>query len=136
VAKWLKLVGKADWPVSEHWVMERSDLLREVRFGERHPPTPIARGDHLVYHAVGHRRLIAVVEVLSDEPRYDASVEWERQWPLVLDIRVTLKVGRVSRGPMTSSLGLTEDFSHQSFLPLKTDEYDAAVRLLRAAGAR
>jgi hypothetical protein len=67
VGSWLKLVGTSDWPVSEHWVMERPDLLREVRFGEAHPPAPIRRGDHLLYHAVGARRLIAVVEVESDE---------------------------------------------------------------------
>lgn len=131
----MKLVGTADWPVSEHWVMERSDLLKEIRFGESHPPTPIRAGDHLVYHAVGHRRIIAVAEVKSDEPRYDATVDWERRWPLVLDIRLVLRVGRVSRGPLTSSLGLTESFAHQSFLPLKPTQYDEAVRLLRAAGA-
>jgi hypothetical protein len=85
--------------------MERSDLLKEIRFGERHPPTPIRRGDHLVYHAVGDRRLIAVVEVVSDEPRHDATVEWEKQWPLVLDVRPVHKVGRVSQGPLTSTLG-------------------------------
>ena len=116
--------------------MERSDLLREVRFGERHPPTPIRRGDHLVYHAVGHRRLIAVVEVVSDDARYDVALEWERQWPLVLDIRVVLKIGRVSRGPLTSTLGLSDDFAHQSFLPLSAANYDRAVQALRGAGAR
>lgn len=136
MAAWLKLVGKADWPVSEHWVMERSDLLREVRFGERHPPTPIARGDHLVYHAVGARKLIAIVDVRSDEPRYDARVEWEKQWPLVLDVAVVLKVGRVSTGPPTSALGLTDHFAHQSFLPLTPGQYDTALDLLKQAGAR
>jgi hypothetical protein len=136
MASWLKLVGKADWPVEEHWVMKRSDLLKQVRFGERHPPTPIRLGDHLVYHAVGQRRLIGVVEVLSHEARHDASVEWERQWPWVLDVAVLMKVGRVSQGPATSQLGLTDDFSHQSFLPLTPAQYEDAVRALRAAGAR
>jgi hypothetical protein len=136
MAHWLKLVGKVDWQVSEHWVMERSDLLKEIRFGDRHPPTPIRRGDHLVYHAVGHQRLIAVVEVLSDEARHDATVEWEKQWPLVLDVRPVLKIGRISQGPSTSSLGLRDDFAHQSFLPLTESQYENALRLLRAAGAR
>jgi hypothetical protein len=122
--------------MSEHWVMERSDLLKEVRFGERHPPTPIKQGDHLVYHAVGDRKLIAVVEVRSDEPRYDASLEWERQWPFVLDVAVVLKIGRVSLGPPTSVLGMTDDFAHQSFLRLGSAQYQTAVRALRAAGAR
>jgi hypothetical protein len=136
VAAWLKLVGKADWPVSEHWVMERSDLLKEIRFGERHPPTPIRRGDRLVYYAVGSQRLIAVVEVLSEKARHDATVEWERQWPIVLDIRPILKVGRVSQGPATSVLGVAEDLAHQSFVPLKSAQFDLAVEALRAAGAR
>jgi hypothetical protein len=136
VAAWLKLVGKSDWPVSEHWVMDRSDLLKEIRFSERHAPTPISQGDHLVYHAVGARRLIAVVEVRAEQPRYDATVEWERQWPLVLDVAVVLKVGRVSVGPPTDALGLAAEFAHESFLPLTPAQYDKAVDLLKAAGAR
>ena len=136
MASWLKLVGKADWQVSEHWVMERSDLLREIRFSERNAPTPIQRRDHLVYHAVGHQRLIAVVVVVSEQARYDATLEWEKQWPLVLDVQPVLKVGRVSQGPLTSTLGLRQDLAHQSFLPLRQPEYERAVEALRAAGAR
>lgn len=35
--------GRLEGP--EHWVLERSDLLKEIRFGERHPPDPIRSGD-------------------------------------------------------------------------------------------
>jgi hypothetical protein len=127
VKSWLKLVGKADWRVPEHWATERSDLLSEVRFGERHPPTPIAKDDHLVYHASGDRRLIAIVEVTSDEPRHDVSKEWEQQWPIVLDIRPVMRVGRVSRGPSTDVLQLSDDLMHESFVPLNPTQYRAAV---------
>jgi hypothetical protein len=136
MASWLKLVGTIDWPVREHWVMERSDLLEKIRFGDAHPPIPIRRGDQLVYHAVLHRRLIGIVEVRSDEPRYEPEPDWERRWPWVLDVVPILKVGRVSQGPSTSLLDLTDDFAHQSFLPLTTNQYDRAVRLLRVVGAR
>lgn len=133
---WLKLVGKSDWKVPEHWVLERSDLLREIRFGERHPPDRIALGDHLVYHAVGDGRLIAVMRVTSAEARYDATKEWEKQWPLVLDVKPVLRVGRVSKGAPTSILQLKSDLRHQSFVPLTDVQYEAAVAALRASGAR
>lgn len=136
MAYWLKLVGKSDWPVTEHWVQERSDLLKEIRFGDRHRPTPISAGDHLVYHAVGDRRLIAVVEVRSSEARYDDALEWERQWPWVLDVRPVVKVGRVSQGPPSSVVSLTESLAHQSFARLSQQQYDAALRALKEAGAR
>lgn len=128
--------ARADWKVPEHWVHERSDLLREIRFGERHPPDSISLGDHLVYHAVGDGRLIAIMTVTSSEARYDAAREWEKQWPLVLDVKPTLRVGRVSTGPPTSVLGLNDDLRHQSFVPLTDTQYDAAVAALRGSGAR
>jgi hypothetical protein len=115
--------------------MARSDLLTQVRFSEVHAPTPISRGDHLVYHAVGDRRIIAAVEVQSEVARYDATREWERQWPLVLDVRPLLKVGRVSQSPPTDVVGVKDDFAHQSFLPLTPVHYEAALDALRAAGA-
>jgi hypothetical protein len=121
LAHWLKLVGEADWK-PEHWVLKRSDLLREIRFGERHPPNPIRLGDHLIYHAVGDARLIAVMKVISSEARYDAAREWEKQWPLVLDVKPVLRVGRVSRGPPTSILRLKDDLRHQSFVPLTNSQ--------------
>jgi hypothetical protein len=132
---WLKLVGAADWLVPEHWVHERSDLLTEVRFGKRHPPDGISLGDHLVYHAVVDRRLIAVVEVLSADPRYDIAKEWEKRWPFVLDIRPLLKVGRVSEGPSTDILNLADSLFHESFLRLKPETYAVALKALKASGA-
>ena len=136
MAHWLKLVGKADWKVPEHWVLERSDLLKEIRFGERHPPDPIRSGDQLVYHAVGSGQLIAVMTVASPEVRYDAAQKWERQWPLVLEVKPMLRVGRVSQGPPTSVLRLKDDLRHQSFLPLTNARYETAVAALRDCGAR
>lgn len=85
---WLKLIGTSERNAPEAWVIERKDLLRESRFSERNPPDPISRGDRLVYHAVGWQRLIAIVEVLDDEPTRDpAPSEWEKQWPLILRVR-------------------------------------------------
>ena len=82
---WLKLIGASDFIVPDNWAFERPDLLKIVRFGEAHPPTPIGRGDHLVFHAVGHQRIVAVVEVLDAEAKLDpAPKEWEKRWPLML----------------------------------------------------
>ena len=133
---WLKLVGTSDWQLSETWAMERDDLVREVRFGELHPPDPISRGDRLVYHAVGTQRIVAVVEVLDDEPTRDSHpVEWEKKWPLILRVRPLLRVSRVSKGPLTSSLGALPDRTHQGFVPLTDAQLGMAEDLLRGVGA-
>jgi hypothetical protein len=128
---WLKLIGASDFIVSENWAFERPDLLTIVRFGDAHPPTPIARGDHLVFHAVGHQRLVAVVEVLDDEARLDpAPKEWEKRWPLMLRVKPLLKVRKVSKAPPTAALGALPDLAHQSFLPLTLPQLDLATKLI------
>jgi hypothetical protein len=133
---WLKLVGTSDWQLEDPWVAQRRDLLREVRFGELHPPDPISRGDRLVYHAVGKQRFIAVMEVRDDEPVRDPQpVEWEKRWPLILHVRPLLRVSRVSDGPLTSSLGELPDRTHQGFVPLADAQLSLAERLLREHGA-
>lgn len=132
---WLKLVGAADWPVPEHWVAQRSDLLHEVRFGRTHPPEAIALGDHLVYHAVGDRRLIAIVEVTDAEAR-DLPRTGEERWPLVRAVRPVMKIGRVSQAPSTDILNLPDDLRNQSFVKLGRPQYEQASAALRAAGAR
>lgn len=79
--------------------------------------------------------IIAIVEVTSSEARYDASKEWERQSPLVLDVKPLLKAGRVSRAPSTSSLGLDENLAHESYVPLTNQQYEMAAEALRRAVA-
>jgi hypothetical protein len=131
---WLKLVGASDMHLPEHWAMDLPFLLREVRFGTTSPPDPISRGDVLVYHAVGHQRLLAVVEVLDDEPTLDpAPLEWEKRWPLILRVRTIVKVGRVSKGPASISLGPLPDLAHKSFVPLTPAQLTKARSLLDAA---
>jgi hypothetical protein len=132
---WLKLVGTADWKLPELWAIERRDLLREARFSELHPPDPSSRGDHLVYHAVGYQRIVAVVEVLDDEPSLDPHPsEWEKKWPLILRVQPLLRISRVSAGPLSSSLGELPDRSHQGFVPLTEAQLRLAEAQLQGAG--
>lgn len=136
VRGWLKLVGASDFVLSENWALDRPDLLKIVRFGEVHPPTPIFRRDRLVFHAVGHHRLVAVVEVLDDEATLDpAPKEWEKRWPLMLRIKPLVKVRKVSTGPLTSALGALPDLAHQSYLPLTSAQLKRATDLLEQAAA-
>jgi hypothetical protein len=136
VRGWLKLIGATDFIVPDNWAFERPDLLKIVRFGETHPPTPISRGDHLVFHAVGHQRLVAVVEVLDDEAQLDpAPQEWEKRWPLMLGVKALVKVRKVSQAPPTASLGPLPDLAHQSFLPLTPAQLEAATKLITKAGS-
>jgi hypothetical protein len=133
---WLKLVGTVDRQLPPAWGIERKDLLHEVRFSELHPPDPISRGDRLVYHAVGHQRIVAIVEALDDEASRDAHPsEWEKQWPLILRVQPLLRISRVSAAPVTSSLGELPDLTHQGFVPLTDSQLQSAERLLCDAGA-
>lgn len=133
---WLKLIGATDFIVPENWAFERPDLLKVVRFGETHPPAPIGHGDRLVFHAVGHQRIVALVEVLDDEARLDrAPQDWEKRWPLMLRVRALTKVRKVSQGPPTAALGTLPDLAHQSFLPLTAGQLATATRLLEQAAA-
>lgn len=136
MGSWLKLVGTTEMPMEEHWVQKRSDLLREVRFSELHPPDHIGDDDRLVYHAVGDARMIALVKP-AGKPRRDPSPPpWEAQWPIVLPVRVLLKVGRVSQGPATNLLTGLPDLKHQGLVALTPDQLAQAEQLLRDAGAR
>jgi hypothetical protein len=134
---WLKLVGTVDWQLDEAWTAGRGDLLREVRFSEAHPPDPISRGDRLVYHAVGDQRIVAIVEVLDDDPTVDSHpVDWEKRWPLIVRVRPLLRVSRVSQAPATSVLGSVPDRAHQSFVPLTDEQLTLAEKNLQSSGAR
>jgi len=55
--------------------------------------------------------LIGIVKVTSEKPRYEPESLGEEQWPHVLDVVPIVKVGRVSRGPSTDLLGITESFN-------------------------
>jgi hypothetical protein len=133
---WLKLVGAADFVLSENWALDRPDLLRIVRFGEVHPPTPISRGDQLVFHAVGHKRIVALVEVLDEVAKLDpAPKEWEKRWPLMRQVRPLIKVRRVSKGPLTAALGELPELAHQSYVPLTASQLKTATDLLERAVA-
>lgn len=131
---WLKLVGSSDWTLSEQWTIESKDLLREIRFGTAHPPSAISRGDRLVYHAVVHQRIVAIVEVLDDEARLDPTPpEWAKRWPLIRRVRPLIKVRRLSQSPPTSGLGIF-DLSYQSYVPLSPAQLQTAEELLKKAG--
>ncbi len=137
MATWLKLIGTSSWRVPDAWAIERKELLSEVRFSETHPPDPIQRGDCLVYHTVGDRRIIAIVEVRDDEASRDPHPpEWAKQWPLIRKVRSISRVPRVSQGPSTDSLGELPDLMHQGFVPLTPEQFQTAERLLIQAGAR
>jgi hypothetical protein len=136
VRGWLKLVGATDFLLPENWAFERPELLKLGRFGEVHPPTPIARGDQLVFHAVGHQRIVALVEVLDDQATIDpAPQDWEKRWPLMLRVRPRVKVRRVSKAPPTAALGELPDLAHQSYVPLTVVQLKTATELLEQAAA-
>jgi hypothetical protein len=89
-----------------------------------------------VYHTVGDRRIIAIVEVRDDEASRDPHPpDWAKQWPLIRTVRPTLRVARVSQGPSTNDLGELPELMHQGFVPLTSEQLQTAERLLAQAGA-
>ena len=134
---WLKLIGSYDFVVPDNLGFERPDLLKILRFGEAHPPTPIGRGDHLVFHAVGHQRIVAAVVVLDDEAELDpAPKEWEKRWPLMLRVNALVKVRKVAHAPPTAALGPLPDLAQPSFLPLTPPQLESATQLITKASSR
>ena len=60
----LKAIGASNWPLSEHWLEDRPELLRSVRNPKR--PQAISTGDRLVYYATGHQKLIAIARATEN----------------------------------------------------------------------
>lgn len=71
---WLAAVGTAQDPLPDDWVEQRPNLLREwPLLGGRYQPG-IKDGDHLLYHAAGHKKLLGVARAKGSAADADRSL--------------------------------------------------------------
>jgi hypothetical protein len=109
-------------------------VLRELRF----PSRPSIRvGEKIVLYALGHDRVFGIVEAFTKVRQGEGDKPWDR-W--LMDVREVMSTDYASAPTLaaisTSGRELATSIRQQSHIGLREDEYEAAVRLLRAAGAR
>jgi hypothetical protein len=126
---WLKAVGHARGPLSEHWFGERPDLLQHTGFPRR---PRIAPGDRLVLYASVWRRVFAVVQAVgSPEPREHP------RWPWTIETEPLLVVPTLDAAPPVEAIGVAaRSMSQQSHIRLRAEHYDLAVEALASVAAR
>jgi hypothetical protein len=139
VRAWLKPFGDSRQSIRDDWTHEfLPDPLRPLELmtgrDKRHSPPPMQRGDRVLLHAVGHMRLFAEGQLLS-EPKWtpDADTGWDpKRWPWIYKCQVNVWVPLVSRGPRTWDVVPRPKGTIQFGRPyaaLSADEYE---RLLAA----
>src|SRR4051812_15731641 len=131
MAHWLKMLGSGTGRMGEKIV---PFVLRELRF----PSRPSIRvGEKIVLYALGHDRVFAVVEAFTKVRQGEGDKPWDK-W--VMDVREVMSTDYASAptlaGISASGRDLATSIRQQSHIGLREGEYEAAVRLLRDAGAR
>jgi hypothetical protein len=128
-AYWLKAVGHARGPLSEHWLGERTELLHRTGFPRRPRIEP---GDRLVLYASVWRRVFAVVQVTGGpEPREHP------RWPWTVAIEALLVVPTLDAAPPVEAIGVAaRSMSQQSHIRVRPEHYDLAVEALASVAAR
>ena len=87
----------------------------------------------LIYYGAGRQRLIAVVEVVADEPRARPGVE---RWPWELDVRPLLAIPADENAPSPGDVGISPlRLRRQSHIRLDRAEYRRIVLAILEAGA-
>ena len=105
---WLKPFGESKRRIGPDWTNEflrdpTRSLVLMTGPAERHRPPSMRPDDHVVLHAVGHGRVIAVGRILSG-PAWspDAETGWDPQrWPWIYNCQVDTWVPLVNHGPPT-----------------------------------
>ena len=138
---YVKLLGATDMPMpNEAWGRDE-EMNKEVRFPAKPPPKEIAKGDELVYYAVGgYKRLFGAVRV-EDAPQLNdvhKNREVAKRWPYAapVAIRPDVKLTYVSSGPELAAVSpalqqqIGQGVSH---FEIGKPEFDRAIDLLRKA---
>jgi hypothetical protein len=126
---WLKAVGHARAPLSEHWLDERPELLRRTGFPRRPRIEP---GDRLALYASVWRRVFALVEVVG-EPE----LREHPRWPWTVATEPLLVVPTLDAAPPVEAIGVAaRSMSQQSHIRLRPEHYDLAVEALASVAAR
>jgi hypothetical protein len=129
VQYWLKAVGHARGPLSEHWFEDRPELLRRTGFPRRPRIEP---GDRLVLYASVWRRVFAVVQVIGGP-----ELREHPRWPWTVATEPLLVVPTLDAAPPVEAIGVAaRSMSQQSHIRLRPEHYDLAVEALASIAAR
>src|SRR3954451_11516230 len=131
MAHWLKMLGSGTGRMDEEIVPL---VLRALRF----PSRPSIRvGDKIVLYALGHDRVFGIVEAFTKVRQGEGDNPWD-SW--VMDVREIMSTDYTSAPTLAaisaSGRELAVSIRQQSHIGLREEEYEAAVRLLRDAGAQ
>ena len=122
----LKAIGASNWPLSEHWLEDRPELLRSVRNPKR--PQAISTGDRLVYYATGHQRLIAIARATENGSESEMDLaEGEDRWPYVLRVQVQLAIPTLKLAPSWDVLEIpSTSIMQKPYIELTAAQYALA----------
>jgi hypothetical protein len=102
---WLKTIGAADWPLADHWLEERPDLLGGVRMPTQ--PTGIRSGDRLVYYSALSQKIFAIARAAQDGDNVPlAPGPGEERWPYLVPVQVLLAIPTLALAPSWDVLRL------------------------------
>lgn len=120
---WLQPVGTFDEPIAEDWITSQHDGLVTHVWTTKHPNQWRA-GDLVVYHAAGHRRVVAIVELVG-EAEGGHGGRWQWRTP----VRPLLLLNP-STGPLLADTGLKGTPDYQRLEPR---EFNRICDLVREA---
>ena len=132
---WLKLIGSADKPITEH-PFYGSYNTEYVGFRKARMPG-IRMGDHLFLYAPGgSRRIFALAEAMSDPEKdinYNPKEEGSCRWKLRVRyfINLTVSSGILIDEVNSGQRNLTHSIRRQSHIKLSHEEYKLAYSKLQ-----
>lgn len=123
---WLKSFGTVGNWMDDDWIISDPSLLHSATFPQT--PTGIKSGDKLVYYALGHRRVMAIAEVIS-APYYAPEVN--PAWPGRCDVRMLAIMPFLRNAPLLEDVKVYRDLKlsirQRSYIRLTGEEYERVV---------
>jgi hypothetical protein len=102
---------------------------------EAETPPQLARGDRVLFHAVGYARLFAVGQVVGD-PKFTPNSKWAPRWPWIYVCRVDAWVPRILEGPRSMIVAPKRAMGRiqrgGQYARLTAEEYEACLANLLA----
>ena len=123
---WLKMIGTAESRCPDVWT-ENHVYFRKAK------PTTIHAGDRMILYAVGRRKRVFAVAVVTSEAYENSHTQWRYQMNVDYVINLPVKSG-VSIDSIHTERNLVGSIQHgSSYIELLPQEYEQAEALLRAA---
>jgi hypothetical protein len=137
---WLKPIGvtQPNDLIENDWTRDLDLSSMELMTGpaNHQKPPQIGRGDRVILHAVGHVRVYADVEILSN-PKWVSDPVYKLRFPYVYQCRVDTWVPLVGDGPRTRDVApkraIGRIMAGGEYAKLSPSEYDVVLTALRTS---